>query len=100
MKQNALVAVTTVLMELKQSLENHSLEKGNIAWLNKLINPGSNSSSMIGLIEIAWRGQVERICFPLPLEVNYLPHSTKEAFLNEVKSTHILKQTYDISLCL
>jgi hypothetical protein len=94
MKQNALVAVTTVLMELKQNLKDHRLELGDSTWLGKLINPGSisSSSSMIGLIEIAWRGQVERICFPLPLEVKYLPSATKQAFLNEVFITSAEKR--------
>jgi hypothetical protein len=39
---------------------------------------------LIGVVEIAWRGQVERTCFPLPFEIKYLSKSTKLRFLDEV----------------
>jgi hypothetical protein len=94
-KQCALVAVTTVLMELKQKQYNKLEEKKDVDWLHNLLNPNemsNNASPMIGLIEIAWRGQVERICFPLPLEVKYLPSATKQTFLNEVIFTSAEKR--------
>jgi len=41
---------------------------------------------LVGFVEIAWRGKVERTFFPLPLEVKYLTAATKRAFLDEVRS--------------
>jgi hypothetical protein len=63
--QEALVAALHVLAEL-----------GNPAVMEK--------STRVGVVEIAWRGKVDRTCFPLPLEVAYLSVSTKAAFLAAV----------------
>jgi hypothetical protein len=41
---------------------------------------------LVGQVEIAWRGKIERSSFPLPFEINYLPERTRAAFLDEVRS--------------
>eukprot|EP00613_Pedinella_sp_CCMP2098_P026412 CAMPEP_0171704950 /NCGR_PEP_ID=MMETSP0991-20121206/12929_1 /TAXON_ID=483369 /ORGANISM="non described non described, Strain CCMP2098" /LENGTH=1839 /DNA_ID=CAMNT_0012294447 /DNA_START=377 /DNA_END=5898 /DNA_ORIENTATION=- len=39
---------------------------------------------LVGFVEISWRGKIERSCFPLPFEIDYLSTETKEAFYDEV----------------
>ena len=40
-------------------------------------------SDFVGEVEIAWRGQIERVCFPLRLDIEYLRESTKHRFYME-----------------
>ena len=40
---------------------------------------------LVGFVEVAWRGKVERTCFPLPFEVKYLSQDSKQKFLSEVR---------------
>ena len=46
--------------------------------------------ALVGFVEIAWRGKVERSCCPLPFEVKYLSEETKKKFLNEVRIKKVL----------
>ena len=40
--------------------------------------------SMIGIVEVFWKGKVEVVCFPMPFQMKYLSDKTKNAFLNDV----------------
>ena len=40
--------------------------------------------SMIGIVEVFWKGKVEKVCFPLPFQMKYLSKKTKKQFLHEV----------------
>jgi hypothetical protein len=71
-KQSALVAVMTVLIELNIGV--FKLKKKN----------KRNQEKLVGLVEIAWRGKVERTVFPLPFEIKYLSNATKHNFLETV----------------
>jgi hypothetical protein len=57
------------------------LEDSKGKGFSEVISP---RTPLIGVVEIAWRGQVERTCFPLPFEIKYLSKSTKLRFLDEV----------------
>ena len=37
-------------------------------------------SDFVGEVEIAWRGQIERVCFPLRLDIEYLREDSKRRF--------------------
>jgi hypothetical protein len=109
--QQVLVAVSTVLTELKKreltlggpENDNSQAEGDNSSAGNatasldldlkgRLSNmsaatkqlKGAKKPSLVGLVEIAWRGKVERTCFPLPFEIEYLAAASKTAFLDEV----------------
>jgi hypothetical protein len=109
--QQFLVAVTTVLTELgkhgdsspRVGAENKSGANPNEAAHNAPAKPGilevaerrqkmaaavamlkgAKKEPLVGLVEIAWRGKVERTVFPLPFEIKYLSLKTKKAFLDE-----------------
>ena len=38
----------------------------------------------VGKVEVAWKGNIEAVSFPLPIELAYLRESTKAAFMNQV----------------
>lgn len=96
--QQFLVAVSTVLTELdkRDSKKPVDGEKPpgtlagagltaveNMAAATKQLK-GAKKQTLVGLVEIAWRGKVERTCFPLPFEIKYLAPETKKDFLDEV----------------
>jgi hypothetical protein len=109
-KQTALVAVTTILIDLGHDVsaltnEEKSFNSLDFLLANKSSNGSSHGSShgassqmshssnkvyiapqspLIGVVEVAWRGQIERACFPIPFEVKYLPSDTKQHFLDTV----------------
>jgi len=42
------------------------------------------SQALVGIVEVAWKGQIERNVFALPFELEYLTSATKRKFLQEV----------------
>jgi hypothetical protein len=40
---------------------------------------------LVGVVEVAWKGRIQRTAFPIPLELPYLLEATKTAFLEEVQ---------------
>jgi hypothetical protein len=43
-----------------------------------------HSQPLVGIVEVAWKGQIERNVFAMPFEVEYLTPGTKAKFLEEV----------------
>jgi hypothetical protein len=85
-KQTAMVAVWTLLIEINyKKVSELRVEK---------------QEQLVGLIEIAWRNKVQRTCFALPFEMNYLTNTTKQKFIEEVdlstaekRMSELIKQT-------
>jgi hypothetical protein len=94
-QKSALVAVGTVLIELGHGM-NEITNSGKLAQPPKSLQKVTSWNSvdedeahnrkapLVGVVEIAWRGQVERACFPIPIEIQYLSNAMKEDFLDDV----------------
>jgi hypothetical protein len=120
-KQTALVAVTTILIDLGHDLSTLNNEEKSFNSIDFLLHGSDNKSSngssnrsfgshekyvappspLIGVVEVAWRGQIERACFPIPFEVKYLPAETKKHFLDTVdmsssekRMSNLIKKSY------
>ena len=48
------------------------------------IDMDDEEEQLVGTVEVAWNGKIERVCFPLPLEAKYLSEKSKKRFLQEV----------------
>jgi len=83
-----LAAVTTVLTELKKTdavtVTDAAKPKEIEGAAQAITVVKEKREPLVGTVEIAWRGKVERTCFPLPLEINYLSTEMKQHFLTEV----------------
>jgi hypothetical protein len=40
---------------------------------------------LVGMVEVAWRGKTQRVCFPMPLEAHNLTEKTKRTFLDKTR---------------
>jgi hypothetical protein len=102
--QHALVAASTVLTELQMGTGTAALARrdslaptspsGGFGFGDERGDSDddggdgtlklSDDGQLVGIVEVAWRGRVERTVFPLPLEIEYLMEKTKNAFLDKV----------------
>jgi len=112
--QAALIAVVTIRMELRQEQKVEKLEKASEATMdgdeavseiaeeeekNGVLKEDSslhlqrkNSQPLVGIVEVEWKGQIEKCVFPLPIELEYLTAATKNIFLDEVDLSTIEKR--------
>jgi hypothetical protein len=93
--RSALVAAMTVLAELNQNdgfcdksvvgiKPVRNVDKAEAGRPVRTSQAPSESKALVGFVEIAWRGKVERTFFALPLEIDYLVEESKEHFLENV----------------
>jgi hypothetical protein len=122
--QAALVAVVTIKMELRQekkvekqvkkkkakSENNGDAEESESSEEEEEVGPASAAGSakvehsntkqpLVGIVEIAWKGQIERNVFAMPIEVAYLTASTKTKFLEEVDLSTTEKRMSKLLRC-
>ena len=48
-------------------------------------NSGEAAKPLIGVVEVLFQGRIERTCFPVPVEIQYLTDQTKDVFLDQVR---------------
>lgn len=85
---------TSISMKLKELLNTSGSNKSGKATDNNSSDrapksaPGLGSwtddGTLVATVEIWWRGQVEKVCFPLPIAARHLPSTAKAEFMSTV----------------
>jgi hypothetical protein len=93
--QDALISIITIAIELRVDIGSGIADQMNnlMAKQEMAINRNiSDDNSLVGVVEVAWIGKIERCTFPLPPEKDYLSQSMKKRFMDAVDLSTIEKR--------
>jgi hypothetical protein len=84
--QDALIAILTIATELRIEFKSAADEESgnNKKRKHKARHDAADELPLVGVVEVAWKGKIERSVFPLPPEINYLSEANKKLFRDTV----------------
>jgi len=88
--QDALISIIAIAMELRVDLGSGTVDTNNNSMAMNAST--TDESPLVGVVEVAWLGKIERCTFPLPPEKNYLSQTMKKKFQDTVDLSTIEKR--------